>query len=94
MKTLNLLRGPMCLFLLLSLTACGTGTRVTTRVEVVEVPTYRALDPRLTTAPAEPDLLPAGARNRDLAAKEAELRAWGLRMAAMLSEIAALQPKD
>ena len=53
-----------------------------------------ALDKRLTTAPAEPELLPPDARNRDLAAKEAELRAWGRRMVALLDEIAGLQPKD
>lgn len=76
------------------MTACGTGTRVTTRTETVEVPTLVALDKRLTTAPAEPDLLPADARNRDLAAKEGELRAWGRRMVALLDEIAGLQPKD
>ena len=94
MKIPTLLRGPICLFLLLSLTACGAGTRVTTKTEIVEVPVYRAIDPRLTTAPSEPPLLPADARNRDLAEAEAELRAWGRQMASMLAEIAALQAKD
>ena len=87
------LRGLTSLFLLLSLTACA-GKQTTVRTEIVEVPTYRALDPRLTTAPAEPDLLPADARNRDLADTEGELRAWGRQMAAQLAEIAGLQPKD
>lgn len=67
---------------------------MTTRTEYVEVPVPAALGKRLTTAPVEPELLPADARNRDLADKEAELRVWGRRMAAMLAEIAALQPKD
>lgn len=86
--------GLTSLFLLLCLTACGETVRTTTRTETVEVPTPVALDKRLTTAPAEPELLPPDARNRDLAAKEAELRAWGRRMVAMLNEIAGLQPKD
>lgn len=94
MTTPKLLNGLISLSLLLCLTACGASNRVSVRTETVEVPTPVALDKRLTTAPAEPELLPPDALNRDLAAKEAELRAWGRRMVALLDEIAGLQPKD
>lgn len=64
------------------------------RTETVEVkvPTYVALDKKLTAVPDEPDLPAGPVTNDDVASLVDALRAWGRDMAGKLREIEKLQP--
>lgn len=90
MKIPMLLRGPLLLCLLLSLTACG-GKTIATRTERVNVPVPQPV-PLALTEPVEEPVLPANATNDDLAQLLLDLQMWGRGAYKKLAEIRATHP--